>query len=56
MMHILNVLDIDYITALIGLNDHMHSKKQEVLKSDHMKKLKHCHGIINDRYIQLCTL
>ena len=29
----------------------MNSKKQEVLKSDRMKELKQCHGIINDRWV-----
>ena len=48
----LDVLDLDYIIAVIGLNDQMNSKKQEVLKSDRMKELKRCEGIINDRHIE----
>ena len=40
---------LDYIIVVIGLNDQMNSKKQEVLKSDQMNGLKRCHGIINNR-------
>ena len=34
----LDVLDLDYIIAVKGLNGQMNGKKQEVLKSDRMKK------------------
>ena len=44
----LDVLDLDYMIAVIGLNDQMNSKKQEVFKSDLMKELKRCHGIIKE--------
>ena len=43
---------LDYLIAILGLNDKMNSKKQEVLKSDQMNGLKRCHGIINNRYIE----
>ena len=42
----LDVLDLDYIIAVVGLNGQMNSKKQGVLKSVRMKELKRCHGII----------
>ena len=48
----LDVLDLDYRIGVSGLNDQMNRKKQAVLKSDRMKELKWCHGIINDRYIE----
>ena len=51
-MPYLDVLDLGNIIAVIGLNDQMNSKKQEVLKSDRMKELKRVHGIINDGYIE----
>ena len=35
----------------MGINDEINSEKHEMLKSDRMKELKLCHGIINDRYI-----
>ena len=42
-------LDVHYV---LGLNDQMNSKKQEILNSDRMKELRRCHGVINDRYIE----
>ena len=48
----LDVLDLNNILAVIGLNDQMNSKEQEVLKTDRMKELKRCQGIINDEYIE----
>ena len=33
----LGALDLDYIIAVIGLNDQMNNKKQEVLKSERMR-------------------
>ena len=51
-MPYLDVLDLGNIIAVKGLNDQMNSKKQEVLKSDRMKELKRCHGIISDGYIE----
>ena len=41
----LDVLDLDYIIAVIGLNAQMNSKKQEVLKSDRMKEMKRICGV-----------
>ena len=41
-----DVLDLDYITAVIELNDKMISEKQQVLKSHRMKELQRCHGIM----------
>ena len=51
-MPYLDALDLDNIIAVIGLNDPMNSKKQEMLKSDRMKELKRCDGSINDGYIE----
>ena len=42
----LDVLDLDYRIRVIGLNDQMNRKKQAVLKSDRMKELKQCDGIL----------
>ena len=52
MMLYLDLVDLDYIVAVMGSNDQMNGEKKEVLKSDRKKELKRCQCIINDKYIE----